>query len=511
MQERASLVPIEVLYHSRRDDADHRVYIQMSEEAILVINNNQVDQSFIQEDSFNQLQRSRMQYIHLGILQVCIQILHRQQEGTMALIVFRYNRWQGDQAILATIEVDLTQGSQMIYAILETMLTIGDFFRNIQISILARGYEAWQNGEANLSITRGMVGRLSNTPNVGFAYKIQGLVDYLTTHGVKALPGRSLSTQRLQGLNWVIQPTQVIVPMQPSEVNSINLMDGRISLSFHNYIAAQLPACNQQDEEIQNDEQVIVLIDKENGLDLTANEDCIIPPRGRGLISTSISMEIPWGAYGRIAARSSVALKLGLDIGARVIDCDYRGEIKILVFNHSDKVIHINRGDCVAQLILEYVVISDVYEVDNLTPTAKRTQGFGLETQDQSATPYEKKPIASKERWDTLGQPKHSLSDLEQDHAGATSPGVTVLQSMETTLENSDNDFFEQIQYMASITNPLNEPIWDTYNHMDEEWLNPFATEGDGKEDPNSHLLVVGCEMEYPSLKQLLDETPTKP
>ncbi|KAG6532323.1 hypothetical protein ZIOFF_006163 [Zingiber officinale] len=426
MQERASLVPIEVLYHSRRDDADHRVYI------------------------------------------------HRQQEGTMALIVFRYNRWQGDQAILATIEVDLTQGSQMIYAILETMLTIGDFFRNIQISILARGYEAWQNGEANLSITRGMVGRLSNTPNVGFAYKIQGLVDYLTTHGVKALPGRSLSTQRLQGLNWVIQPTQVIIPMQPSEVNSNNLMDGRISLSFHNYIAAQLPAYNQQDEEIQNYEQVIVLIDKENGLDLTANEDCIIPPRGRGLISTGISMEIPWGTYGKIAARSSVALKLGLDIGARVIDCDYRGEIKILAFNHSDK-------------------------------------GFGLETQDQSATPYEKKPIASKERWDTLGQPKHSLSDLEQDHAGATSPGVTVLQSMETTLENSDNDFFEQIQYMASITNPLNGPIWDTYNHMDEEWLNPFATEGDGKEDPNSHLLVVGCEMEYPSLKQLLDETPTKP
>ncbi|KAG6530283.1 hypothetical protein ZIOFF_012506 [Zingiber officinale] len=49
-----------------------------------------------------------MQYIHLGILQVCIQTLHRQ-EGVLALIIFRDNHWMGDQAILATMEVDLTR------------------------------------------------------------------------------------------------------------------------------------------------------------------------------------------------------------------------------------------------------------------------------------------------------------------------------------------------------------------------------------------------------------------
>ncbi|KAG6523771.1 hypothetical protein ZIOFF_013657 [Zingiber officinale] len=221
----------------------------------------------------------------------------------------------------------------------EIMLTIGDFFRNIQISILIRGYEAWQNGEANLLITRGLVGRLSNTLNVGFAYKIQGVVDYLTTHGVKTLPGRSLSTQKLQGLNSVIKPTQVIILMQPSEVNSNNLMDGRISLSFNNYIAAQSARqaiYNKRDEELQsqNDEIIAVLIERENGifeevdiptnpdrqetdypyllvhklssnaiiptrqstgaagLDLAASEDCVIPPRERGLIPTGISMEI---------------------------------------------------------------------------------------------------------------------------------------------------------------------------------------------------------------------------
>ncbi|KAG6499764.1 hypothetical protein ZIOFF_039556 [Zingiber officinale] len=116
-----------------------------------------------------------------------------------------------------------------------------------------RGYEAWQNSEVNLLITKGLVGRLSNTPNVGFAYEIQGVVDYLTSHGVKALPGRSFSTSRLQDLNWTINPTQIAIPMQSAEVNSQTMMDGRISLSFSNYAAAQPaeePKYNNNDEEI---------------------------------------------------------------------------------------------------------------------------------------------------------------------------------------------------------------------------------------------------------------------
>ncbi|KAG6498756.1 hypothetical protein ZIOFF_038478 [Zingiber officinale] len=316
----------------------------------------------------------------------------------MTLIIFRDNRWQGDQDILAAMEVYLTQGSQMVYVIPETMFTIGDFFRNIQISILTKGYEAWQNGEANLLITRGLVGRLSNTPNVGFTYEIQGVVDYLTTHGVKALPGQCLSTQRLQGLNWVIRRTQVIIPMQPSEVNSNNLMDGRISLSFHNYIAAQTsqqPIYNERDEELQNQELIAVLIEKADGVfeevDIPTNLDTkdtshpyllvhklspstVIPFRktsgvaGLDLNASENAMEIPWGTYGRIATRSSAALKLGLDIGAGVIDSDYRGEVKILAFNHSDQNIYIHKGDCVAQLILEYIVMTNVYEVQQSLP-----------------------------------------------------------------------------------------------------------------------------------------------
>ncbi|KAG6531506.1 hypothetical protein ZIOFF_005320 [Zingiber officinale] len=170
----------------------------------------------------------------------------------------RDNRWMGDQAIIVTMEVDLTDGSRLVYIIPDIMLTIGDFYRNLHISIQTRGYDQWQHGEANLLITRGMVRRLSNTPNIGFAYKIQGVMEYLTSHDVRALPGRRYSTSSLQGCNWVIKSTQICIQMQPSEVNTRNLMDGRISLSFNNYItssSARATSYNSKDEEIQSDEE----------------------------------------------------------------------------------------------------------------------------------------------------------------------------------------------------------------------------------------------------------------
>ncbi|KAG6520999.1 hypothetical protein ZIOFF_018064 [Zingiber officinale] len=351
-----------------------------------------------------------------------------------------------------------------------------------------------------------------------------GVVDYLTTHGVKALPGRSLSTQKLQGLNWVIKPTQVIIFMQPSEVSSNNLMDGRIYLSFNNYIVAQSAEqviYNKRDEETQsqNGEIVAVLIERENGvfeeidiptnpdieetdypyllvhklssnaiipirqstgatgLDLTTSEDYVIPPRGRGLIPIGISLEIPWGTYGRIAARSSAAYRLDLDIGARVIDCDYNGEVKILAFNHSNQIIRIYKGECVSQIIIEYIAITDVYEVQSLTLTDRGTKGFG-----STSTPPIFKKLLPKESAAVLLQVENELPKptLEQDHARETSPGVTILQPMDTTLEYADGDFLEHIQYLAYISTPWDlQPKWDSYD-SDNPWINPFTTEGDG-------------------------------
>ena len=93
------------------------------------------------------------------------------------------------------MEVDLTRGSQLVYVIPDIMMTIGDFYRNIQLSILTRGYDTWRNGEANLLVTRGMVGRLSNTPNVAFAYEISGVVQSLPLMSAVEylLPGKALT------------------------------------------------------------------------------------------------------------------------------------------------------------------------------------------------------------------------------------------------------------------------------------------------------------------------------
>ena len=72
------------------------------------------------------------------------------------------------------------------------------------------------------------------------------------------------------------------------------------------------------------------------GYDLMSIADLAIPARGKGLVPTGISMAIPIGNYGRIAPRSGLAAKNFIDVGAGVIDADYRGEVKVLLFNFGE-------------------------------------------------------------------------------------------------------------------------------------------------------------------------------
>ncbi|KAG6528597.1 hypothetical protein ZIOFF_010776 [Zingiber officinale] len=345
--------------------------------------------------------------------QVRIQILHRQEEGTLALIVFRDNRWQGDQVIFATMEVDLIYGSQLVYVIPDTILTIADFYQNIQVSILTRGYENWRNGKANLLITRGLVGRLSNTPNVGFAYNIQNVVDYLTSHGVRALPGRRYNTRDVQGHNWIIRQSTVSIPMQPTEVNTRNLLDGSVSLQFDTYQAATSSSqrkYNAKDEEVPSDEEeitnhIIAVLTETGkgdeellvrristsavlpvrrshgaaGYDLAIDYAKNIAPNERRLLTTGICIQILEGLYARIAPRSSAALR-GIIIMGGVIDTNYRGEIKILAYNTTNEGIYLEEQECIAQLILEHIVTPQVKEVETLQQTARGGQGFGSTT-----------------------------------------------------------------------------------------------------------------------------------
>ncbi|KAG6518126.1 hypothetical protein ZIOFF_021528 [Zingiber officinale] len=247
------------------------------------------------------------------------------------------------------------------------------------------------------------------------------------------------------------------------------------------------------------------------GLDLTTSEDCVIPPRGRGLIPTGISLEIPWGIYGKIAARSSTAYRLDLDIGAGVIDCDYKGEVKILAFNHSNQIIRIYKGECVSQIIIEYIAITDVYEVQSLTLTDRGTKVFG-----STSTPPIFKKLLPKESVAVLLQVENELPKptLEQDHAGETSPRATVLQPIDTTLEYADgeDDFLEHIQYLASISTPWDlQPKWDSYD-SDNPSINPFAIEAQFEElllEKDLRAEFQAIEEEEEEVAHMLLETTT--
>lgn len=69
------------------------------------------------------------------------------------------------------------------------------------------------------------------------------------------------------------------------------------------------------------------------GYDLYSIEDKTIMPGEKCVISTGIALQIPEGNYGRVAPRSGLAFKHYIDVGAGVIDSDYRGEVKVLLFN----------------------------------------------------------------------------------------------------------------------------------------------------------------------------------
>lgn len=88
-------------------------------------------------------------------------------------------------------------------------------------------------------------------------------------------------------------------------------------------------------------------------------------------------MACPEGTYGRIAPRSGLASKHFIDTGAGVIDSDYRGEVKVLLFNHASDDFPIKRGDRVAQLVLERIYTPEIIEVTDLEESVRGAGGFG--------------------------------------------------------------------------------------------------------------------------------------
>ena len=102
------------------------------------------------------------------------------------------------------------------------------------------------------------------------------------------------------------------------------------------------------------------------GFDLFAAEEVSIAPGSRACVATDLQVAVPVGCYGRIAPRSGLAVKHGLDVGAGVVDADFRGNVKILLFNFGTEAFTVHLGDRIAQLILEKIYYANAIEKHSL-------------------------------------------------------------------------------------------------------------------------------------------------
>ena len=113
------------------------------------------------------------------------------------------------------------------------------------------------------------------------------------------------------------------------------------------------------------------------GYDLAASENAVVPAHGKCLVKTGLAVALPPDCYGRIAPRSGLAVKKFIDVGAGVVDSDYRGEIGVILFNFGDEEFKINMGDRIAQFILEKIKTPLIKEIDTLDGTDRGKGAYG--------------------------------------------------------------------------------------------------------------------------------------
>lgn len=114
------------------------------------------------------------------------------------------------------------------------------------------------------------------------------------------------------------------------------------------------------------------------GYDLASIDEVTLRANsGRAIVSTGLSVAIPEGFYGRIAPRSGLAAKHGIDVLAGVVDASYRGELKVVLINHGDQDVTLLMGQRIAQLIIEKCHAVVWAEVDELPVSVRGEGGFG--------------------------------------------------------------------------------------------------------------------------------------
>ena len=104
-----------------------------------------------------------------------------------------------------------------------------------------------------------------------------------------------------------------------------------------------------------------------------------IQPHTTAVVPTGIALELPLGYAGLIYARSGLATKKGLAPANKVgvVDCDYRGEVKVALHNHSEEVQKIDAGERIAQLVITPYITAQFIECETLSETVRGAGGFG--------------------------------------------------------------------------------------------------------------------------------------
>jgi len=117
------------------------------------------------------------------------------------------------------------------------------------------------------------------------------------------------------------------------------------------------------------------------GMDLYAAvaEETTIPPGGWKLVPTGLAMALPEGYEAQVRPRSGLALKQGVSVlnTPGTVDADYRGEVGVILMNHSNKNLIIKRGDRIAQMIINKIEKIQFEEVAELPETERGAGGFG--------------------------------------------------------------------------------------------------------------------------------------
>ena len=207
------------------------------------------------------------------------------------------------------------------------------------------------------------------------------------------------------------------------------------------------------------------------GYDLFSCENGIIHPHSKAIIDIGISLVIPNGYYGRIAPRSGLTLKHSINVGAGVIDSDYRGNISVILFNHSDDTFTYKEGDKIAQLIIEKIgdfEFQEVYDLNNFE-SERGLRGFG--STGLSNNNYIIKYYTNEYKCEDESSEEESTEeeDNQEDTNEDTNSKESKFNEKTTSIENQREDYKSDEENKETTKKQEDNTEENTESSQDEE------------------------------------------